>query len=179
MIEKIVLCDTNQKVVEAWEKIFKSDLVEITRGSVFEQKADALVAPGNSFAYMDGGLDWEICKYFGNIIQPNVQREIKKYKKNNTFLPVGEAILVKTNDTRFPYLIYAPTMDRPKHITGTDNVYKATKAIFECCKEHPFLKSVAIPGLGTGVGNLLAEKAAEQMWKGFIESIAGYQVKEE
>ena len=64
MNRQLILCDTNQYVVEDWKKYLKEPFIEVVQGSILEQKADTMVAPGNSFGYMDGGLDLIIDRFF-------------------------------------------------------------------------------------------------------------------
>lgn len=66
---KLYLLDLNRYMTEAWKKTFQYQNVEIVTGdfqvSIKEYKPEAIVAPGNSFGIMDGGLDLEIRNYFG------------------------------------------------------------------------------------------------------------------
>jgi hypothetical protein len=52
------LRDINAGIVKAWEQAF-ADVpeVHVSRGDIFEHKADAIVSPANSFGFMDGGID--------------------------------------------------------------------------------------------------------------------------
>ena len=66
---KLYLLDSNRYMTEAWKKTFQYQNVEIVTGDfqvfIKEYKPEAIVAPGNSFGIMDGGLDLEIRNYFG------------------------------------------------------------------------------------------------------------------
>ncbi|MEO1654414.1 MAG: phage tail protein, partial [Bacteroidota bacterium] len=77
-----------------------------------------------------------------------------------------------TNHSDFPYLISAPTMRTPMTIHRSPNVYLAMKAILLLWKYakmpdgSPFqeiCQSIAIPGLGTGVGQMPPLVCARQM----------------
>lgn len=168
MVEKLILCDIHTKLSEAWRKYFDHPSVDIVTGSIFEQGADTIVAPGNCRAFMDGGLDMLISHFFNYTIEPRVQAVL--YEKHGGQLPIGKAELVETEDARIPYLIYAPTMWRPQKIRGTNNVYLAMKATLECINANASkLNRIAIPGLGTGCGCMFPEDAAKQMWDAFAE----------
>jgi O-acetyl-ADP-ribose deacetylase (regulator of RNase III) len=82
-------------------------------------------------------------------------------------LLVGQSLIVPTDHKDFPYLISAPTMRVPLTLAGPNrmsiNVYLAARAIFLALKKNPQIKSVAIPGLGTGVGSVPAEECARKM----------------
>ena len=169
MTRKIILCDTNPHVIENWEKYIKEPFIEIVKESIFEQDIDTMIAPGNSFAYMDGGLDLFIDKFFKFNAAPKVRKAIYA-KSNREILPVGDTVLIETEDNRVPYLIYAPTMFRPQNIEGTDNVYLTMKGILKCLNENiDILTKIAIPGLGTGAGNLAPGRSAIQMKKALDE----------
>jgi hypothetical protein len=68
------LRDINTGVVKAWEQAFAdAPGVFVSRGDIFEQKADAIVSPANSFGYMDGGIDLLYSKYFGWELEANLR----------------------------------------------------------------------------------------------------------
>lgn len=167
-MSKIILCGINELLVAEWKKLFNYDNVSVVKGSIFEQGADAIVAPGNSYGFMDGGLDLKISEFFDYKIAPKVKRIIRDRPGGK--LDVGDALFVETEDTRIPYLIYAPTMVRPQSILGTDNTYRAMKAAMGCINlNYGKLQKVAVPGLGIGCGEMPPETAAKQMFKAFIE----------
>jgi len=60
------------------------------------------------------------------------------------------------------YVIHAPTMERPAMRIGPENARKAMKGALECARKLK-VKSIAFPGLGTGVGGVTAEDAANVM----------------
>ncbi|QEG22284.1 macro domain-containing protein [Mariniblastus fucicola] len=91
-------------------------------------------------------------------------------------LLVGNADIVETNHSNIPYLIAAPTMRVPMILADTVNPYLAARAVLLLIKHGEFpsgalegeqisdgVKSVAFPGLGTGVGRVPPEKCALQV----------------
>ena len=133
-------------------------------------ECDAIVSPANSFGFMDGGLDYALSERFGWDLQEDVQRRIAGRPIHE--LLVGESILVPTRDARVPWLVVAPTMRVPMRLRQSVNAYLAMKAIVSTVLRHtesPRIETVAIPGLGTGVGALPAEVAATQMRRAFGE----------
>lgn len=121
---------------------------------------------------MDGGLDHQISERLGWHIQSRLQAEIRIRPLGE--LLIGEAIIVPTDDARTPWLIAAPTMRVPMQIPESVNAYLAMKAILLSAKKHsePIpIDSIAIPGLGTGIGKLNPETAANQMWQAYDEII--------
>ncbi len=168
---KINLIDTNEKIVNAWKECF-SDIenVNVYHDSIFNIASDAIISPANSFGYMNGGLDFTISKNLGWHIEKRLQDIIRS--KFYGELLIGQATLVETDHKDFPYLISAPTMRTPMTIIKSPNVYLATKAIFVLVKYGHFedgtpvknkVKSVAIPGLGTGIGQVPPIHCARQM----------------
>lgn len=161
---KIQLCDMNKQLIDAWKIAFKNmPFVSIHHGSILHTKTDCIVSPANSFGYMDGGIDLAYTKHFGIQLQQTVQDKIK----NEYFgeLMVGQAILVKTGDLEIKYLISAPTMRIPTKLPqDSDNVYLAMRAILICCNNvYPYIKTLSIPGLATGIGGISPESCAAQM----------------
>ena len=177
-------------LADAWELVFQDvDQVTVSRGSIFDLPANALVSPANSFGYMNGGIDFSISKNLGWHIEKRVQEKIR----NEFFgeLLVGQALVVETDHSDFPYLISAPTMRTPMTILRSPNVYLAMKAILTLVLYGKFdngepvsskIKTIAIPGLGTGVGQVPPLLCARQMrlaWEDVMhkkyESLEGWE----
>jgi O-acetyl-ADP-ribose deacetylase (regulator of RNase III) len=135
---------------------------------------DAVVSPANSFGFMDGGLDYALSERFGWSLQKRLQRQIQDRPMRE--LLVGEALVVATDDPKVPWLISAPTMRVPMQLRESINAYLAMKAILCAALAHrdePLIRTVAIPGLGTGVGELNPATAARQMFMAYREVIQG------
>lgn len=164
---EVKLCSIKKDLFFAWQSEFSlyKD-VEIILGDIFQQTADAIVSPANSFGFMDGGLDALICEHLGKEIETKLQEKIEKEFYGE--LPVGNAAVVETNNDKFPYLISAPTMRVPMRLENSINPYLATRAVFIAINEFNKknknrIRSVTIPGMGAGTGGVLAEIAAKQM----------------
>jgi O-acetyl-ADP-ribose deacetylase (regulator of RNase III) len=163
-------------MADEWRAVFKStDGVQVTEGDILSTAADAIVSPANSFGYMDGGIDLAYRRFFGDALQLKLQEQIRT--RHYGELVVGQATIVPTGHTTFPYLISAPTMRVPDRIGDTVNVYLAFRAALVAVVEHNRgganpIRSVRIPGLGTGVGGMSPRRAAFQMYSAF-ESILG------
>jgi O-acetyl-ADP-ribose deacetylase (regulator of RNase III) len=162
---------------DAWRTHFGAQPdVEILGADICHVDCDAVVSPANSFGFMDGGLDHALSERFGWSLQLTVQKAIAARPIRE--LLVGEALIVPTGDQRTPWLVSAPTMRVPMRLRQTVNAYLAMKAILCASMAHaaaPPIRSVAIPGLGTGVGALPPQVAARQMWAAFAEVILGRQ----
>jgi O-acetyl-ADP-ribose deacetylase (regulator of RNase III) len=124
----------------------------IEKGDITKINCDAIVNPANSFGYMGGGVAGAI-KRVGGI-------EIEKEAVSKAPIEVGRAITTTSGSLPCKYVIHAPTMKRPAMGIDVRNVKLATKAALEIGVRQKF-KSISIPGMGTGVGGVPTDKAAE------------------
>lgn len=161
---ELILCDVNADLCHEWRRGFRKHEVEVRHGDFFEIAADAYVSPANSHGVMDGGFDRLLRNRFPGV-DVLVQREIDK---RGGLLPIGHAVIVDTGDWDVPYLIAAPTMVTPSAIHNTNNVFLAMRGLLNAV--HAFnsqtdapIQSIAIPGLGTGIGQMPPSIAARQM----------------
>ncbi len=172
---RIVLTSIDEKLAAAW-KAHCGDLpqVEIHLGNILELQVDAVVSPANSFGFMDGGIDLAYSMHFGWKVQQHLQALIRSFHRGE--LLVGQAEIVPTDDAAIPYVIAAPTMRVPMILRESVNPYLAARAALLLIKEGDFktgplagtliadqVRSVAIPGLGTGVGRTSADVCARQV----------------
>ena len=167
---KIVLADLQTEVIQAWQAVAKEiKCVELCHGSIFDVQCDALVSPANSFGFMDGGMDMAISQFFGWHVQERLQKLIKT--KHHGELLVGTAEIVETNHPKIPYVISAPTMRVPMILKDTASVYLAIRAVLLLVKYGQFqdgsaiaskVTVIALPGMGTGVGQVPPEIFARQ-----------------
>jgi O-acetyl-ADP-ribose deacetylase (regulator of RNase III) len=164
----LIFRDLNADVVAAWKTAF-DDVpdIDIAVGSILDVSADAIVSPANSFGYMDGGIDLAYCRYFGFELQDRLQTLLHDHHFGE--LPVGSAVIVRTENTKIPFLISAPTMRVPSSIARSINVYLAFRAALVAALRHnqnpdlPTISTVAAPGMGTGVGEVNPSRAAKHM----------------
>lgn len=165
----ILLCYRDEPLGEAWQHAFRGlPGVQIVGGDICNVPCDAIVSPANSFGFMDGGLDHLISERFGWDLEKQVRKTIQERPMKE--LLVGEAIVVPTRDTVVPWLICAPTMRVPMRVRTTVNAYLAMKAILVAATLNS-LNTIAVPGLGTGIGQLAPEIAAGQMAEAYREII--------
>lgn len=174
MLIKLVALDVS--LFYSWKRYFGDcPDVQVIDGDILEQRADALVSPANSFGYMDGGLDLKISQKYGWGIEDRVRRRVLDDFAGE--VPVGNALVVETGVTDFPYLISAPTMRVPMDVSATANAYLAFRAILlEAQRFRSGSKSVtsiACPGLGTGEGRMPPDRCAIQMRAAYDACILG------
>lgn len=169
----ILLCYQDGPLGDAWLHAFR-DLpgVRVVCDDICQLSADAIVSPANSFGFMDGGLDRLLSERFGWDLEKRVRHSIQERPMKE--LLVGEALVMPTEDSSVPWLICAPTMRVPMRIRTSVNAYLAMKALLLAAKAHtetPAIETVAIPGLGTGIGELAPEIAALQMAQAYREVV--------
>ncbi len=134
----------------------------IIEGSLLQVEADVIVNPANSLGYMGGGVAGVIKRAGGSIIE---EEAISKAP-----IPIGSAIITTAGSLPFKGVIHAPTMEEPAMATTEEKVRKALRASLELADKMGF-KSIAIPGMGTGVGRLPKDIAAKAM----IEEIKNFK----
>ena len=176
---KIILTSVEESLADAWQN-YCGDLpdVSVHRGSILEVECDAVVSPANSFGFMDGGIDLVYSRHFGWQVQERLQERIRQ--KHHGELLVGAAEIVETGSDVIPYVIAAPTMRVPMILKFNPydriNPYLAARAVLwivqhgvlECSPKagepaRDVIRTVAFPGLGTGVGQIDPATCASQV----------------
>jgi len=168
---RITLCDTNERVIDAWLWAFRdSEDVEIVEGDVLQLEADAVLSPANSFGDMSGGIDKAIDDHSAGAAQAAAMAAIREACYGE--LPVGQALILPmvSRAKRFRYLVVAPTMRTPGDVARTLNAYLAFRGALVAVQNHnraggtrERIRTLAASGLCTGVGGMDPGIAAEQM----------------
>lgn len=162
---KVYLRAIDQGLVDAWKSFFDQEPnVTIQLGDIFQTEVQCFVSPANSFGIMDGGIDRYYSETFGWDLSKRLQQDIKAYNPLGELL-VGQAITVPASFDKDIWMIAAPTMRLPRQITA-ENVFLATRAaVYEALTQG--FKEVAFPGMGTGVGAVPFDSAAQAMAYGY------------
>ena len=167
---ELVLCAVDEPLAAAWESVSRPQ-VRVHRGSVLEVGAQAVVSPANSYGWMRGGVDAVYAQSFPRV-EEYVRSAVLAYHGGE--LPVGEALIVPTGAVSPRWLISAPTMREPATVLPPDTVhpYLAARAVFRLWRDGVFddgapiragVRTVAMPGLGTGIGGVSAQTCARQV----------------
>lgn len=135
--------------------------ITVVHGSILEVEAEAIVNAANSLGIMGGGVAGVIKRAAGAAVEEEARRQAP--------IPVGRAVLTSGGRTKFRGIIHAPTMARPAMRIPVGNVGQATRAALALADERGFA-SVALPGMGTGVGGVAPAAAAAAM----VEAIAAF-----
>ncbi|MCS7146543.1 MAG: macro domain-containing protein, partial [Aigarchaeota archaeon] len=98
--------------------------------------------------------------------------EIEREAMSKGPISVGEAVSTGGGALKAKFVIHAPTMERPAGETDQNKVYFATRAAMKEAQRLQ-VKSVAFPGMGTGVGGLNPRDAARKMVEAILESAGG------
>lgn len=178
---RLVLCALDEPLAAAWNQIAEGrDGISVHHGSVLDSRVDAVVSPANSFGWMRGGIDAVYARTFPEMEQ-QVRSAVLAYHGGE--LPVGEALLVPTGSPRPAWLISAPTMREPGQTLPADTVhpYLAARAMLRLWSQarlengtpvREVVRSIGLPGLGTGVGGVPAELCARQVAAAWDEVFA-------
>jgi O-acetyl-ADP-ribose deacetylase (regulator of RNase III) len=173
---QISLGDSNPNLAAALAAAFAGiDQVEVVEGNLLDLECDAIVSPANSFGDMGGGIDKVIDDFHGGAAQQALTAAIAEQFFGE--LPVGVALVVELPGRRFRFVVAAPTMRIPGNVAGTINAYLAMRAALIAVIRHnasgrSMIRSLAVPGLCTGVGRMPCERASEQMRVAY-ESVVG------
>lgn len=128
--------------------------IVVIQGSILDVDAEVIVNAANSHGIMGGGVAGVIKRAAGDA----VEREAMQLAP----IPIGQAILTSGGHTKFQTIIHAPTMADPGMCIPAENVARATRSALTLADKNGY-QSLAIPGLGTGVGGVHPSMAAQQM----------------
>lgn len=175
---RLVLCAVEDPLAEAWASVADGRREVYThRGSTLDVPAEAVVSPANSYGWMRGGIDAVYAHAFLSVEQ-HVRSAVLAYHGGE--LPVGQAVIVPTDAAAPAWLICAPTMREPGELLPPDTVhpYLAARAVFKLWRygrledDRPVravVSTIAMPGLGTGIGGVPPAVCARQVMAAWDE----------
>lgn len=131
-----------------------SAFISVIQGSILEAEVDVIVNAANSHGIMGGGVAGVIRRAAGQEVEDQIRAQAP--------IPVGQAVLTSGGKTKFKGIIHAPTMAEPGMRISARNVALATRAALLLADEKSF-ESIAIPGMGTGIGGVTTQDAAMKM----------------
>jgi O-acetyl-ADP-ribose deacetylase (regulator of RNase III) len=142
--------------------------ITVIQGSILSVNADVIVNAANSHGLMGGGV--------AGVIKRAAGIEVEQEALKQAPIPVGQAVLTSGGKTKFKGIIHAPTMLEPGMRIPAENVACATKAALSLADEKGFI-SIAIPGMGTGVGGVDPDDAARHMVR-TIRSVSAQSIQQ-
>lgn len=128
--------------------------IAIVQGSILDADAQVIVNAANSLGLMGGGV--------AGVIRRAAGAEVEREAVKGAPIRIGKAVLTSGGNTKFKGIIHAPTMPELGMRIPARNVALATRAALTLADEKGF-ESVAIPGMGTGVGGVVHADAAKAM----------------
>lgn len=134
------------------------------KGDLTTLAVDAIVNPANSYGWMGGGVAGAIKRRGGQEIEDDALRQAPIY--------IGEAVVTVAGSLPARAVIHAPTMKEPAERTDIKRVRLAMEASLRIADGNRF-SSIAVPGMGTGVGRVAPEEAARVM----VETARSFKAK--
>lgn len=125
--------------------------VHLAKTDITELPVDAVVSPANSLGIMGGGVAGALSRKGG----PTIQKEAMSLAP----IAVGAAVVTNAGALWAKHVIHAPTMEEPGVKVAVENVRRATRAALLAAAHHGF-ETIAIPGMGTGLGGVDPSEAA-------------------
>jgi O-acetyl-ADP-ribose deacetylase (regulator of RNase III) len=128
--------------------------IEIQHGNLIKVMADAIVNPANSYGWMGGGSAGAIKRAGGKEIEDEVVAKAP--------LEIGKAVATIAGKLPYKAIIHSPTMISPAEKAQAYNVAMAVRGALHLADDMGF-KTIAMPGMGTGVGGFPIKDAAKVM----------------
>lgn len=138
-------------------------IIHVHQADLLTATTDAIVNPANSEGSMGGGVALAIKLAGGQSIEDEARAQAP--------IPVGQAILTTAGTLPYKAIIHAPTMEHPAEPIPDKQVELATMAALRLADEQGY-ETIALPALGTGIGQVDPEVAARIM----VETIQMYMV---
>ena len=136
--------------------------IEIQHGDITKVQADAIVNPANSLGWMGGGSAGAIKRAGGQDIEEEAVQKAP--------LEIGRAIATKAGRLPYKAIIHAPTMESPTEKAKGYNVAMSVRGALLLADDQK-MKTIAMPGMGTGIGSFPKKDAAKVM----IEEIKKFE----
>jgi O-acetyl-ADP-ribose deacetylase (regulator of RNase III) len=129
--------------------------------------ADAVIAPTNSFGYLDAGIDSAFARRFGRRLQRSLQERIGC--EFDAEMPIGQAAVIPSGDLALPFVVAAPATQFPGVIAVEPMIYRsllaALRAIdaWNLADEGPIIESVIMPDIARIVHGWDADRLILQL----------------
>lgn len=125
--------------------------ITIKKGDITKLNIDAIVNAANALGIMGGGVAGAIRRAGGEVIDQEAQAKSP--------IPIGKAVATTAGSLPCRFVIHAPAMEQPGGTATEASVKQATLGALECAVGNG-VRTLAIPGIGTGIGGLSCPEAA-------------------
>ncbi len=184
--------DLNKECCKALKTAFGDvQNVNVVNGNICQGIANAVVTPGNSFGYSDGGCDGAINTWLSSYDVQNDRIDVQVRNIIHEIYcgeqPVGACLFVPTKHPQVKWLLHVPTMKVPEDVSNTYNAYIAFRAVLvnllnfnKQAKEEDKIRSVLCSGFCTAAGFMSANNSAQQMkmaWDSVLNNKNDYNWK--
>lgn len=173
---RLLLCDEDPDIVQAWRDQFaRWPEVEVSEGDPLDASADALLLPGNSFGFLDGGLPLRAVDTFGWGLQDELRRRVRAEYGGEIL--VGQATIVRLPELPRP-AVYAPIWRTPASLVDTVNVFLAVRGALLTVRDAGGSESISrliVPGLGVGPPGDLDPRTSARQIRYAYEMAAGHR----
>ncbi|MFM7407325.1 MAG: Hpt domain-containing protein [Cuspidothrix sp.] len=183
---KIILLDAKNFLCRTFADYFTClPNVEIVNGTLAEIPFFDCVVTGASSIAPANNVDAATLEFFGEDVQKLLQQRIQELYLGEQ--PLGTSLILETNHPLHPFIAHTPGLRMQTSIAGKDHVYQAIWSTLLAIRQHNKLyynslqnqiHIVAIPGLGTTIGNLPIDEVARQMsmaYQNFLFSLPSGQ----
>jgi O-acetyl-ADP-ribose deacetylase (regulator of RNase III) len=136
--------------------------IHVAKSELWSMPVDAVVNPANSLGIMGGGIGGSLRRQGGDVIQQAAMAAAP--------IAIGAAIVTTAGQLPSKNVIHVPTMEEPGMQIGAENVRRAARAALIAADRNNF-KVIAIPGIGTDLGNVPVDEAA----RAIVEEIRAHR----
>jgi hypothetical protein len=125
MTIRLILSDASEAVLAAWRAQFERwPEVEVRAEDVLETRSDAFLLPGNSFGFLDSGLELKVLERHGWGLEEDLRGRIRR--DHDGELLVGQALVLRPAG-KDRSIVYAPIWRTPRKLAATVNAYLAVR----------------------------------------------------
>ncbi len=128
--------------------------IRIVKGTILDQRVDALVSPAHATGYMGYGVAKAIVQAGGKEIEDDAVAQAP--------LIIGDAIHTTAGTLPYKGVIHTATIDNPNDELTQVNITKALLGALLLADDMGYV-SLAVPGMGTGVAGMGYDMAAQAM----------------
>ncbi len=129
--------------------------IEIVQGNILDQKVSVIINPTNLNGYMGYGVGKAIVRAGGI--------EIENQAVAKAPILIGEPVMTTAGSLPFEAIIHTSTIDDSSQVLEKGLISKSLLGALLTADEAGF-ESVAVPGMGSGVGKLSVKDTAQAMF---------------